>query len=251
MLAGMEPILTKLISSAAAISALAVLTRFFGNIISDQKPYCDDRKWDAELSGVFFLGTIIVPIVIGAAIASYWGFQPGTAVHFVYLIIVGFVQMPFIFSNQILYKKLYGDAVMPKEAKIEKPEWAADFQKTLEEIRDACVWFTKHIPFWLLDIPLGYVVIREYIDGNIVWFTVIAAGAFYALVSQAVFYSLTKYNKFPKADVYLADTKEPMRDLELLRYNADNVKFRQNGEGVIVNKAQIARIVFKKDRGQK
>lgn len=245
----MEPIVTKLITSAAAISALTFLTRFFGNIISDQRPYCDDRKWDAELSGAFFLlSFVIVPGVIGGAIGAYYGFESTTLIHFVYLIIVGLMQMPFLFSNQALYKKLYGESMIAKadDAKIEKPEWLADWQKTVEEIQVFSIWITKHIPAGLLSIPLSYVLIREYLGGNIVWFTVIAAGVFHGFVLEAIFYSMTKYNKFPRADVYLVDVDEPIRDIELLRYNADNVKFRQNGEAVVINKSRIVKIVFTK-----
>jgi hypothetical protein len=42
------------IAPTILISVVAFLSRFFGKIIADQRPFSDDRVWDIELSGIFF-----------------------------------------------------------------------------------------------------------------------------------------------------------------------------------------------------
>ncbi|MEA3449554.1 MAG: hypothetical protein U9Q85_01050 [Patescibacteria group bacterium] len=42
--------LPQLIQPAILIAVAAILIRFFGKIISDQKPFSDDRNWEIELN---------------------------------------------------------------------------------------------------------------------------------------------------------------------------------------------------------
>lgn len=49
-----------LINSAILLAVVAFLVRFFGKIISNEKPFSDDRKWEAEISGIVFLIAFVI-----------------------------------------------------------------------------------------------------------------------------------------------------------------------------------------------
>ncbi len=57
--------LNNFITPAIFISLLVFLVRFLGRVVSDQKPFTDDRKWEVDVRGVFFVvNKIFIPALI-------------------------------------------------------------------------------------------------------------------------------------------------------------------------------------------
>jgi hypothetical protein len=99
--------ISNLITPAIIISLTVFLVHFFGKIIADAKPFADDRNWEIQLSGIsFFINIIVIPSVIGFAIAWNLG-NLVIFVHWVNLFLITFCLYLLWRSSALLVAKVY------------------------------------------------------------------------------------------------------------------------------------------------
>jgi MFS family permease len=233
--------LSGLLTPAVIIAALAYLVHLFGKIISDQKPFSDDRDWEIEFSGLFFfLNYIVAPGVVGYVAARYIG--PLGAGHWIHFLLVSFLGGWILITTLFLLEKIY-QIKLPDASLFKKAKKDPLLQKFLE----AMVGLNLLTPPWLLSIVFIYVGVLEYQSGNILWFIFIGATLLFNFMFMASNNTL-RTNRPPKVDISLISNMEPMRDLILLKINNDNIRLRDGGKIIILNKAQVLKIDLKIDQ---
>lgn len=227
----------KIFSSAASLAVLAYLIRFFGNIVADTKPFFDDRRWGAEFSGVlFFLNIIAFPGIVGGIIALYVGGLPASIwTQLFYFLLISICGV-FFWGSFALARKVYDVELQPA-----KPE-QKDYLEFLDKF---CIKITKYT--WWPSIILGYVLTREYLTQSTTWLLIFTIEAFVSLVFQAIVYSMVTIKELPEVDIFIVGGKSVIRDAKLLKYNDSNVRLRIGNQIMILEKNQIAKIVFKKE----
>ena len=230
-----------LLTPTIIVAALAYLIRLFGKIISDQKPFSDDRNWEIELAGLFFfLNFIVAPGVVGYAAAYYLGsFGAGHWIHFlVASFLGGWILVATIYLLQKIYQVKFPEASLFKQAKKDP---------TLQKLLEAMVGLNLITPQWALSIIFVYVGVLEYQSGSVPWMIYIGATLLFNFIFMASNHGL-RANLPPKVDVYLIGNPEPMKDLTLLKINEDNVRLRDNDKVIILNKSQVLKIEQKIDQ---
>lgn len=233
------PDLSPFIQPAIILSVAAILIRFFGKVITDQKPLTDDRKYEIELNGLMFFQKYIA---ICGAIGWYFAIKYNIFNHFgnwsvlvFILILMGHLG----FSSKILFEKNYQfcDPSLKKckklfEKKYEKLE--SSYNKRLE-------WLAKHSPLGIYAIFLSYVFVSATKIENKLWLFIFAMMASSLYILIAVIYSLNKFRP-QKANIYLTGEQEPTRDILILKVNDDNIRLRQENRIIILNKSRVEKI---------
>lgn len=227
--------LGQLITPAIVVSVGGYLIYFFGQAIADQQPFADDRRWHAQLAGVyFFVNVISLPAVLGVVAAWKWDFL--ASAHWTRLIIVSFIGAFVLISNQIM-----GGRVYKKDSGM---SWI--FGK---EDKDKKAW-RKYSPFFsvlILLIQAIFVVVlawcfaSELETHSIAWIVVSSIEIFLAIFFIAVHYSLFK-TKIPKVDIYFINERPPLHGVLLLKVNVDNIRVRTEDKVMIINKNEVLRI---------
>jgi hypothetical protein len=229
-----------LVPPAILLAALAYFVRFFGKVIVDQKPFCDDRDWEIEIAGTFFLLLLVIlPAVLGAAAASSWGgFGTG---HWMHLVIVLLLTSWLFMINGILTEKFYA---------IKLPLVNVFFmfipQKDREATKKDMLAFNRFLPLYVFSFIFASVFSLEYHSGSVVWIIVMGILLFLSFVLMALDFSLLK-ERLPQVDIFFTDKDEqPIRDATLLKINRDNVRImeKETKQVIILNKDQIRRIEY-------
>lgn len=225
----------KILSSAVVVSAIAYLIRFFGSVISDQNPYTDDRKWAVEISGVTFFANIILSWgIIGWVLGFYFGIKGGVWIYFLIMLFAGILQLLLMFSSATLAKKIYKKEFFPK----------SNSSKELNNSYELFLSIARNIPLWLIPVIFGYMLTSVYFTGSSVWFLIFTVQAFVCLIYVAFIFSLRKLSKLPAVNIFMLNKQEPFLNVDLLKYNEDNVRFLQNGNPIIINRINVSKIVF-------
>ena len=231
----------KLLSSAAILSALAYLIGFFGNVIADQKPYLDDRRWGTELFGVFFfVNNVAFPGIIGGAIAIYaGGLGTNVWVQLSYFLLICVCGGVFLGESIALTRKVYNLEFLFANPKQEE---LGQFMNSF--FLDA----SKYIPVWLPSFIFGYILTREYATQSTAWLLIFAIEVFLSLMFQAIVYSLIGVKELPKVDVFITGGKSVIRNATLIKYNDSNVRLRLGDEVTILERSRILKIIYKRDK---
>ncbi len=235
-----------IVTPAIVLTVLAFLAKFFGKIITDQKPFADERGWDIELNGFNFMLGLIFNGSIGVALALAW---PWISIswfsHAVILFFVFFIGGSLLFADIKMGNKIY-DIPHP-DAENKEREFLAKYPKIANYYNDtksSFEWLIKIgtlAPVWLIQIIIPYLVAQEYFKQNVFWFIVILSQAFLAIIFLALKYSLQK-TKLQKADIYFANSQTPLTGATLLKVNDDNIRVRINDKIMILNKSQVEKI---------
>lgn len=239
--------LNNFITPAIFISLLVFLVRFFGRAVSDQKPFTDDRKWEADISGVFFVvNKIFIPALIVMTYVEkkeyFWPLNVfwTNLIHFynpfvakdLYLFIF-FVIYFIIFAIFSFRLCLFAEVKVDKVVKKIKKE--INWNKFFKEL--AVNFFIGLIPIAI--IAFLYVV---YLTKDWVYFAYSLLLAFISFFVLAALESLTKKN-IVKANIYFIDKKSaPIKGCRVVRENSDNIRIIKNNAGLIINKSQILKI---------
>jgi hypothetical protein len=234
--------LTNLITPAILISLLVFMVKFFGRAVSDQKPFTDDRKWEADISGVFFLvNRVLIPIVIVMMyvekIAYFWplnvfwdnlrNFKNPFIVNDLYLFIffvIYFVVFA-VFSSRLLS---FAEIKTERNAKI---NWNIFYKEIT-------------INFFIGLIPIAIIVFLYvvYLTKDLVYFAYSLLLSFVSFFGLAAVESLVKKN-IVRANIYFVDSKiAPIKGCRVVRENSDNVRVIDNKKELIINKSQIFKV---------
>jgi hypothetical protein len=98
----------------------------------------------------------------------------------------------------------------------------------------------------IFPILLGYILAIDYLTPSIAWLSLLSIEALTVLLFMAMNYSL-RLTKLPKVDVYLINTPEPMKGLDLLKMNEDNLRLRDGNKIIILNINQVLKIETERD----
>ncbi len=239
--------LNNFITPAIFIALLVFLVRFFGRAVSDQKPLVDDRKWEADVQGVFFIvNKIFIPALVVMMyvqkkeyfwpLNNFWNnlinFNNPFVIQDLYLFI--FFAIYFIIFT-IFSFRLWSFAEM-KTKKDSKKIWKEiDWKQFYKEA--AIKFFIRLIPIAI--IAFLYVV---YLTKDWIYFTYSLLLAFVSFFGLAAVESLTKKN-IVKVNIYFIDKKNsPVKSCRVVRENSDNIRILKNNKSLIINKSQILKI---------
>lgn len=223
-----------LLTPAVIIGTLAFLIRFFGHAITDQKPYCDNRKWDIQLFGVEFVRQFIVfESIVPLVFVLYFKL----VINHWFSIILGSVIFAWLtFSNKIFLEKYYRLPFSGSDTTQERDRW---------KIYD---WLRNHNSFLLHTISfiLLYILISQIIIGDILWTIYIGSIVFLSFIFVAVqySYSLQKF-KLPIVTIHFTSTERgPVVNARLLKINEDYVRVRNEDKVLLINKNLVSEIEF-------
>ncbi|MFA5742608.1 MAG: hypothetical protein WCX77_01195 [Candidatus Paceibacterota bacterium] len=237
----MDFIASNLITPAIIISAAAYLTRFYGKVISDRKPFSDDRDWEIEFSGILFFITMLLSVVPGifSALKIGWLFPFECPI----IMIVFFSTLWLSISIDILidkntYKKIY-DIKIPFIQNLFKS--AKDDRTRLKEPNAKFWTINEYVILWFFPFLYTYILTIEYQSQNIERLFSAGLLVFLNSILIALFYSLRR-NRPRKADIIFINRERSLFDVLLLKVNNDNVRIKQKEKVSIINKDQIERI---------
>ena len=229
--------LVKLVPPAILITAVAFLVHFFGKAISDQNPFCDDRKWEIEIKGInFLLNQILINAVVGVCLANYFGgFGTG---HLIRFVIVSTIGAWFFLVGGALSRKVYNTPFFP----------IPSIKESMESLAEQLLKVDRVLASWFFSIILFYFLTIEYQTGYSGWLIVMIVMDFWVLTLIAISYSMRTLN-LPRVDIYFTNNKEPIRDAILLKINEDNIRIKEKIDEetyqvVILNKSNIDKIEF-------
>lgn len=233
----MEPpnyeVLASLITPAIAVGVLAYFTRLFGRVVSDQKPFSDNRDWEIELSGVMFMISL-TPGVLGIALASQGIYMASGWMHILNLLLVSFILTLALFANTALGQEFFRLNLVSEA-----------LHETSKEIYNFAYLLGKHVPLWAVAIPLFYAGAVEYLLGSIIWMILIVPLILYALISLASIYSMRNMMRRERVDVtvhFVNERRGPLTSAMILKVNEDNIRLRHENSVLIINKNEILKI---------
>lgn len=230
-----------LIQPAILITVSAILIRFFGKVISDQKPFSDDRNWEIELNGLnFFLRFIIFYGVIGFWVASKWNAFDYVN-YWTTFILVSFLGGWPVFSAFTLGLKNYQISIPPIKKINKKGGFVGEIQIFQNKFIKWIERTAKYVPLRLFAVLFVYVLISAFKKDNILWLLIFTAEICPLYISLAVISSLKKYRP-QKANIYLIGQTEPILDIQLLKVNNDNIRYRQEEKVIIMNRSRVEKI---------
>ena len=231
--------LSQFIQPAILISVAAILIRFFGKVISDQKALTDDRKYEIELNGLMFFQQYVA---ICGVIGCYFAIKYNIFNHFGYWTILAFLYIlmgHLVLSSKILFGINYqfSDPMLEKGKTVLKKiddKFTSSYYRQLE-------WVGKHSPLGIYAIFISYVLISTIKIENKWWLFIFAVMVSSLYILIAIIYSLKKYRP-QKANIYLTGEAEPIRDVLILKVNDDNIRFRQEDRIIILYKSRVEKI---------
>jgi len=229
---------SNLITPAIIISVAAFLVRFYGKVISDQKPFTDDRNWEIELAGIGFFINMLIPVVSGifGALNFTWFIPP----HFLRASFVVISSAWLLIIIYVLTEKIYGIKIpfiqdLIKTAKNNQIEFKEP-SPILKLIHYSAITY-------LFAFLYAYILILEYQSNNVEWFISTAALVFINFNLIALFYSLNR-TRLPRVNLIFINNRRSIFDVMLLKVNKDNIRIKQGDNISIINKDQVERIEF-------
>lgn len=234
----MEILVSNLITPAIIITATAFLVRFYGKVISDQKPFADDRNWEIELSGIMFFVNMIIPVASGVFGALKFGWL--LPFHFLRstILVASFLWL-FILIN-VLLEKFY-DTKIPFVQYLAK--LAKDNELKFGEPNALLILAHRYLITFVLPFLYAYILILEYQSNNTNNFISAAIAVFINSIFIALFYSLKK-TRLPQVDLIFVNNERSILDVTLLKVNKDNLRIKQGEKISIINKEQVERIEY-------
>ena len=224
--------LSQFIPPAIILSVVVFLIHFFGKIISDSKPFADNRRWDIELSGImFFVNHVVFCGILGWAIAMRFNLFG----HWINLIIVLVISAWLLLSSFLLTESNYQVQVpFLKLLQIISGMKNEGWKNFLEKLKK----IDRFTPLWVCSIIFMYILVSEYKHGNLLWFSVLIVQIFISYIILALNYSQRTYRPL-LVNIYLIGEIEPLKDVLLLKANDDNLRLRQNNKVIILNKSRV------------
>lgn len=221
--------------------------------MTDIKPYADDRKWDAEISGIqFFVFHLSAPFVIGYELSRF-RFE-GPLVHLVYLAITLFFLFGYTISADEVGRKKLGlkdssrrlkDAIYayienhPITHDLKRKD--IDIKKFFSELHQSWIVCCSGRWLWVANIALAYVVSAELRSQNSPWTFVLFGFSYFCLMAEAYQESLRQI-VISKFDIFIVGLVEPIRDADVFRIDRENIRYRKDGKTVLLNRANMLRI---------
>ncbi|MFA5746791.1 MAG: hypothetical protein WC926_01815 [Candidatus Paceibacterota bacterium] len=234
----MEILASNLITPAIIISVAVFLVRFYGKVISDQKPFTDDRNWEIELAGIGFFVNMLIPVVSGifGALNFTW-FTPSHLFRASFIVISSAWLLIMIYA---LTEKIYGIKIPFIQDLIKS---AKDNQIEFKEPSPILKLIHYSAITYLLPFLYAYILILEYQSNNVEWLISTAAIVFINFNLIALFYSLNR-TRLPQVNLIFINNKRSIFDVTLLKVNKDNIRIKQGEKVSIVSKDQVERIEF-------
>lgn len=230
------------IEMPAILIIVGALIYFFGQVISDARPYADDRKWHTYGEGIiFFVLYISLPFAIANfLIQAFGGFEFLNGW-------LGFAIILFIFANfvcwtQFLFARFF-DTDHQYSQKMS--EFLNRFPQNLRKyIEDYFQKLVRPRTLWLVAFILIYLLFNEYYMGHSYWLLIDLNIVFLCFFYLAHSSSLVSGKKLPVVNVYLKENPIPLLDCALLMNNKDNVRLRSGEKVIILSRDQISRMEF-------
>lgn len=212
--------ITALIPPAIIGAIIVFCIKFFGKVVSDQRPFADDRDWQRELDGISFFARNILSPIVGVFILQSKGYNP------------------FLFNRYDLSLILLAIAVSVTQVFVIKRAHA--FLKNIKLDEDKITAYLKKS--FLMLVSLGILILLFYLFAKEMYFYFIAGSVYFVLhlISFAVYESLNTTN-IVVSDIYFND-KTKMSKCRVMKINDDNVRVIKDDEIVILNKSMISKI---------
>ncbi len=220
-----------IVNSTLLIGAVAYLSHFFGKVITDCKPIVDDRKWDAELSGVYYIGMyVFLPLTLLLIIPQsiLMNFLDSIGLNSFVAVLLQFILCSYLSVFQVIKSRFFYSVPTGQIKWVEK--------RIVEYIKKKRNFKLSIILVLLAQIQLYYSSnVRLFILGLI--FCLI----FYFL--RAAIFSYDKNVKLNKFNIYFIDTTiAPLLNYDLVKINDDHIKLKKDGKFMIINKNTILRL---------
>lgn len=231
--------LAYLLPPAFLLAAIAYLVRFFGKVITDQKPFSDERNWEIEISGIkFFINLVLFYGILGSIMALHCGnFGLGPWSMFIITsICVGWLW----FIGGLLVERVY---------KIKFPflrlfvMGSKNMQEDSEKLKEYILRVSRFIPLSFFSIIFSYALTISYQTNNPGWIAIIAINIFLGFFFMALVYSLYDL-RLPQVDISFTDGKDTIYDSTLLKVNDTNIRLKKDGQVIIVNWSQVKKIDY-------
>lgn len=225
----------------------AFLIIFFGKIITDATPFADDRKLLREIEGIIFFLLHVVSPAIGVA--------------FLLLICSDLYNIVLAFNNHNLFQYLSQFCtdifmqlvLMAVIILVILSFWfinkeVNDFVYKNKAITESKYYFLQKDFLSFLTLSLMLLIALLYYREEYVYIAPITVFLFLHLLGVAIFSSLKSQN-IGMVDIYFTEEsrKESMMECRLLKINEDNIKIVKDGACILINKAQVFKIVEKID----
>jgi hypothetical protein len=229
--------LDNILPSAILVSTIGFLAWFFGNAISDQRPFSDDKKWQVYISGTFFLVNASMSFLVAMFLVSRWKYLKVLDIGESFRITNQYLFLLFVVSAIIL--------VFLSKKTVDFYDIKIDKKKKLEEVvKDGKVWkkigFSAVFDFFRTLVFVLLILLYQR-GGGLSFFYGVGL-AFLILFAMAVIQSLDRHN-FLEANIYFNDKlKKPIKKCRILKINDDNVRIRKGDKVILFNKNSIFKI---------
>ena len=221
----------QLVTPAIGIGTLAYLANFFGKVITDQYSVVDDRRWNIQLSGVYFLMKLM-PGVLGVYLAV--NFPLGVGYWWSHLVTF----LIFLVARTLL--GIHGEEVSSKIYKTTR----RGFEK-MDEKSQYVYSLLASAGGWLgassFSIVLFYFGTLEYISGNPYWIIITIVLIFSILAQQALNFSLSKIKDIVLVTVYLKDGST-YNKVFIIKEKDDSFRIRVDNKIILLSKNEVSRI---------
>ncbi|MGC9968430.1 MAG: hypothetical protein ABSC29_01705 [Minisyncoccia bacterium] len=228
------------ITPAIILSIAAYFTHLFGKIIADQKAFTDNRDWEIEFSGLWFLADFLLPpgiIAIGTLLRFKdfimgWASQIPAYVapvnyHWIDFAIIFLIGSYCTVAASILGKGKYG---LPNP----DPEINKDAaERIFDRVTNINTIFLQIFSMFVI-----FIFALELLSGSIFWISIFSVQVFSVFILIALNYSLMRHSA-PRADIYFNGKTKPLLDVLLLKVNDDNIKIRTLGKTSFLNRDEV------------
>jgi hypothetical protein len=230
------------ITPAIVLSIAAYFTHLFGKVIADQKAFADNRDWEIEFSGLWFLADFLLPPGIIAVetllyfkdsilgwLAQIPLYIAPVTYHWVDFVIIFIIGSYCTVAAGILTRGKY-DLPSPDQA-TEKDATERIFNRVAN---------MNAVFLQMLSMIIIFIFALEVLSGSIFWISVFSVQIFSVLILIALNYSLVR-NFFPIVDIHFKNKRKPLRGVTLFKVNDDNIKIRDAGKTSFLAKDEVLR----------
>ena len=229
--------LIELVTPAIAISVLAYLINFFGKIIADQKPFADNRDWEIQLSGSYFILNIILSGVAGVYLANTVPLLVGHwTLHLMTFFILSLMGGCLWFYTTELGNSVYN---------IRKKAYEK-FDAMMFNLPSSYAPYGKYISPSILSLVAFYLCTLELQSGNLYWIVISFSLTLNIYIWSALSFSLKRIEKIAPTLIHFKNQDvDPVEVDRILKINDDNIRARVGDAVVIINKDEVLKVEMK------
>ncbi|MCX6717157.1 MAG: hypothetical protein NTU76_00585 [Candidatus Taylorbacteria bacterium] len=195
--------------------------------------FSDDRDWEIELNGFYFVLNVISWAVVGVAFAV--GLKIDLWNHLLNLFVLTFITLTLSAKSRKMANKFFD---LKLEATANKTDAEKNIEGFFEKVGDK-ISIKFIFPILLI---VFFVVAKDFISTNIFWMVTFSSQTFIIIFYTAFIYSLN-ISKLQKVNVYFINPSiRTLKNVTLLKVNSDNIKLRDGEKLIILNKSIVLKI---------